>query len=78
MRRGADPDGLRRFLRDRAASPSKYSIKRFGNLRQLGRLAERFGVSPEDARQILKEEGWELRWLPSGLGEWRPRIDGEG
>jgi len=40
---------------------------------QVFKLAERFTLSSEDVRGVLKSEGWSLEPTSSGaLMEWRP------
>lgn len=63
-------ESLRFWLQRRATRRPRWKI---GDRMQVFKLAERFSISSEDVRGILKSEGWNLEPTASGhLMQWRP------
>jgi hypothetical protein len=69
--KGPDPDGFRELIRYKASNTTRHSG--LGDVSEVGRRADDFGLSAEDARGILRRDGWELRPTSSGAGRrWYP------
>lgn len=70
-----DPEGFRTAIRNR----KKWRAS-IGDHFQLAKLAERFGVSPDEARSILRDEGWTREVRRGTLPFWwrDGRRDGGG
>jgi hypothetical protein len=66
-----DPDGFRSWVRDRTDHRRDHIV--LGDNMQLAKVASRHCISSETARGILKEEGWTMERVGSGvLRAWRP------
>jgi hypothetical protein len=71
-----DPDGFRAWVRDRTDSPRDHIV--LGDGMQLAKVANRYLISSETARDILRKEGWTLEPVGSGvLRAWRPPERGD-
>jgi len=70
------PDGLKAWLRHREtkARGKKRGAYRasVGDGMTMIKLANRFAVSTEAARETLRREGWELASTRNGLSAWLP------
>jgi len=65
------PDSFREDIRRKAAIRRERIT--IGDNRTLAKLATRFGISSEEARGILRKEGWILEPTRSeALKVWRP------
>lgn len=70
-KKNPDPDGFRVWIKRKADTARNACT--LGDFSELGRRASDFGISAEDARGILKREGWEIRPTPGGAGRrWHP------
>jgi hypothetical protein len=74
MRGNPKPDeaAVRRWLKHRATKRTAEHAK-IGDRMEMNKLCQRFRMSPEALRAILKAEGWKLELSPNaGLPFWWP------